>query len=127
MKNYSAGTNSNLGLQILWAKELFYDEGADPDGQRPRHVRAGSGLASFGTKLVGVQDDADFLAFIDPDGMSVRGSALEAGSASHRLYDDRDETRRQEHTLIPSGRVRAMIVPCTSRGLTPPPRNIVVP
>lgn len=99
MKNYSAGTNSNLGLQILWAKELFYDEGADPDGQRPRHVRAGSGLASFGTKLVGVQDDADFLAFIDPDGMSVRGSALEAGSASHRLYDDRDETADAEEKV----------------------------
>ena len=92
MTEHKAALDSSLGIEILWAKELLYDEGADPDGQRPRHVRAGSGLASYGSMLVGVQDDADFLAFIEPDGMSVKGSALEAGSASHRLYDDREET-----------------------------------
>jgi hypothetical protein len=99
MKKFTASIREDWGVELLSVDELYYNKGADPDGQRPRHVRAGSGLTSFGSTLVGVQDDADFLAFIDPDEMSVRGSALDAGSASHRLYDDREETADAEEKV----------------------------
>ena len=99
MKRFTAISREEWGVEIVSINELHYDQGADPDGQRPRHVRAGSGLTSFGSTLVGVQDDADFLAFIEPDGMSVKGTALDAGSPSHRLYDDREETADAEEKV----------------------------
>ncbi|MGZ8378580.1 MAG: DUF6929 family protein [Gemmatirosa sp.] len=45
---------------------LRYADGADESLDRPAHVRAGSGLARVGDRLVVVQDGAAFLALVDP-------------------------------------------------------------
>ena len=36
MKNFTASTKKEWGVELLSVDELYYDEGADPDGQRPR-------------------------------------------------------------------------------------------
>ncbi|WP_284347939.1 DUF6929 family protein [Roseisolibacter agri] len=53
---------ARLGRRVA----LRYSDGADEALDRPAHVRAGSGLARVGDRLVVVQDDAAFLALVDP-------------------------------------------------------------
>ncbi len=53
---------ARLGRRVA----LRYADGADPALDRPAHVRAGSGLARVGDRLVVVQDDAAFLALVEP-------------------------------------------------------------
>ncbi|GAB4373371.1 MAG: hypothetical protein Kow00121_16550 [Elainellaceae cyanobacterium] len=67
---------------------LFYSQGADPAIDRPAHVRAGSSLSWFGDKLALVQDDANFLVFIDPESLTVEAITLAAGEAGARQFDD---------------------------------------
>lgn len=57
----------------------------DPD--RPAHVRAASGLAWWGPRLVAVQDDALWLALIDPRGGPCAALPLPAGPTGERLFD----------------------------------------
>ena len=52
--------------QIVRRTPLGYHRGADPRADRPAHVRAASGLARWRDQLVVVQDDALFLALLDP-------------------------------------------------------------
>ncbi|MBM0744952.1 hypothetical protein JOY44_25880 (plasmid) [Phormidium sp. CLA17] len=67
---------------------LFYSQGADLSNDRPAHVRAGSSLSWLGDKLALVQDDANFLVFIDPDSLTVEAITLAAGEAGARQFDD---------------------------------------
>lgn len=67
---------------------LFYSQGADPVSDRPAHVRAGSSLSWLGDKLALVQDDANFLVFIDPESLTVEAITLAAGEAGARQFDD---------------------------------------
>lgn len=91
--------DSNLGLEVISVRDLYYDDGADPDQQRPNNVRAGSGLCSVSHYLIGVQDDADFLVVIDTRDWSVKGHAIPAGSDEHRLYDDQDDTAEPDQKI----------------------------
>jgi hypothetical protein len=67
---------------------LFYSQGVDPAIDRPTHVRAGSSLSWLGDKLALVQDDANFLVFIDPESLTVEAITLAAGEAGARQFDD---------------------------------------
>lgn len=67
---------------------LFYGQGADPTSDRPAHVRAGSSLTWLGDKLALVQDDANFLGFIDSESLTVEAITLAAGEAGARQFDD---------------------------------------
>ena len=55
---------------MLQSWPLHYGEGPNQQLDRPGHVRAGSGVVvvdtKHGKKLVVVQDDASFLAVVDP-------------------------------------------------------------
>lgn len=73
---------------------LFYREGADPAINRPAHVRAGSSLSWFGERLALVQDDANFLALIDPQSLEVEAITLPAGEAGLRQFDDQRGNKR---------------------------------
>ncbi len=56
---------------MITARALQYDAPAEASDDRPAHVRAASGLAVHGGRLVVVQDDASFLAVVATDGVSA--------------------------------------------------------
>ncbi len=87
-----------LTARVVSRRELRYDEGADAAQDRPAHVRAGSGLAwartPAGERLVVVQDDASFLALVDPHGGLVGALALPPGPGGARQFDEPRGTKR---------------------------------
>lgn len=83
-----ARRDGGLAARVLRAVPLVYATGADAAVDRPVHVRAGSGLAWVGGTLVGIQDDANFVACIDPATGRVQPVLLPAGEAGLRQFDD---------------------------------------
>jgi len=73
---------------VLKSTPLLYQEGANLDVDRPSYVRAGSSLSWFGDRLALVQDDANFLALVDPKSFEVEAISLPAGEAGLRQFDD---------------------------------------
>lgn len=84
----------SLQAIVLRSVPLFYREGADPTLDRPPHVRAGSSLSWFGDRLALVQDDANFLALIDPQSLAVEAITLPSGEAGLRQFDDQRGNKR---------------------------------
>jgi hypothetical protein len=76
-----------LNAQIIGRRPLSYSLGADAQLDRPAHVRAASGVNWLGGKLAIVQDDASFLALVDPHGSSVQAVALPSGKLGLRQFD----------------------------------------
>lgn len=61
------------GARVVARTQLLYGRGPDPALDRPRHVRAGSALVALPSgRLAVVQDDACFLALIDPETGAAR-------------------------------------------------------
>ena len=58
---------------------MLYRDGPDRSLDRPAHVRAGSGLSWIGDRLVLVQDDANFVAVVDPATGFAESITLPAG------------------------------------------------
>jgi hypothetical protein len=67
---------------------MRYASGADPAIDRPSHVRAASGIAWVGSKLAVIQDDASFIALVDPVTGLADAVALPTGPEGRRLFDD---------------------------------------
>ena len=67
---------------------LHYSDGADARVDRPAHIRAASSLARVPGGIALVQDDANFLAVVEPGGARVRAVTLPAGDAGLRQFDD---------------------------------------
>ncbi|MBL9021326.1 MAG: hypothetical protein JNL21_03970 [Myxococcales bacterium] len=59
---------TSLVARILSRRALTYTDGAQPAEDRPAHVRAASGVVRVGSRLCVLQDDAGFIATIEPDG-----------------------------------------------------------
>ena len=80
-----------LTARVLASRPLHYAAGADPDLDRPAHVRAGSGLAVVptpaGPRLAVVQDDAHFVALVDPATGLADAVTLPAGVGGRRQFD----------------------------------------
>ncbi len=83
-----------IRARIVSRRPLYYSAGADELLDRPGYVRAGSGLTSIGGRLALVQDDANFLAVVDPYGMAVDAISLPACPIGLRQFDD---TRGNKH------------------------------
>ncbi|CAN5741907.1 hypothetical protein BH23GEM3_BH23GEM3_15590 [soil metagenome] len=83
-----AEQNTALRARILSRRPLLYVDGADDTLDRPAHVRAGSSIRWLGERLVVIQDDANFIAIIDPAGWSVTGVTLPAGPDGMRQFND---------------------------------------
>lgn len=77
-----------LSARVVSRTPLLYAEGADPAQDRPAHVRAGSSLAWVEGRLAVVQDDANFVALVDPATLRARAVPLPAGHAGKRQFDD---------------------------------------
>lgn len=73
--------------RIVARRPLMYADGADPTLDRPPFVRAASGLAWLGTELLAIQDDARFVARIDPATGRGTAIALPLGPDGKRLHD----------------------------------------
>jgi len=83
-----------LTAVVLSMTPLWYTAGADRATDRPAQVRAGSSLAWFGPRLAVVQDDACFVALVDPWRGQVDALALPAGEGGLRQFDDRRGNKR---------------------------------
>lgn len=66
-----AQLDPGLAVRIVAARALRYSSDAPAHDDRPAHVRAASGIAVHGGRLVVVQDDASFLAVVASDGVSA--------------------------------------------------------
>lgn len=85
-------TGTRDGARVLSRRKLLYAAGADPARDRPAHVRAGSGCAlvdipGVGRRLAVVQDDARFIALVDPRTGRVDSIDLPAGKGGLRQFD----------------------------------------
>jgi hypothetical protein len=58
--------DARLAATVVERRPLWYCAGADAALDRPAHVRAGSSLAWLEGRLAVLQDDANFLALVDP-------------------------------------------------------------
>ena len=76
-----------LSATVVRRTALRYAAGADPSLDRPAHVRAGSSLARVPGGLAVVQDDANLVALVAPDG-TVGSVTLPAGADGRRQFDD---------------------------------------
>ncbi len=85
---FTASRDDMLRATVVRVTELRYSEGPDELLDRPAHVRAGSSLARLGGLVAVLQDDASFVALIDPQGGLVRAVPLPAGEGGLRLFDD---------------------------------------
>lgn len=74
--------------RLIRSIPLRYAEGADPALDRPAHVRAASAVAKIGGRLAIVQDDANFVALVDPATGLANAIALPAGEGGLRQFDD---------------------------------------
>jgi hypothetical protein len=77
-----------LGARIVSRVPMRYAAGADAVHDRPAHVRAASGLAWLGDRLVVIQDDAGFVALVDPETGLAEPLTLPAGTGGARQFDD---------------------------------------
>lgn len=80
--------------RILARRALRYVEGTDPALDRPAHVRAASGVVWLGDELAVIQDDANFLALVDPHTALARAIPLPPGPDGKRLFDDSRGTKQ---------------------------------
>jgi len=85
--------------RVVGRRALRYSAGADPGADRPAHVRSGSGLAWAGARLAVVQDDAAFLALVDPSTWEVEAVALPRGPGGLRQFDDVRGNKRHKLDL----------------------------
>lgn len=81
------------GARVIKRTALHYSRGEDPSLDRPSHVRAGSALAMLlgrspeERRLAVVQDDACFVAIINPKTNAVKDIPFE-GVGNLRQFDD---------------------------------------
>ena len=77
-----------LTATIVSRRTLRYRTVAHPSLDRPTLVRAGSSLTWVGARLGLVQDDANFVALVDPRTGLARSITLPAGAEGRRHFDD---------------------------------------
>lgn len=78
----------SLAATIVSRRALRYRTVAHPSLDRPLHVRSGSSLTWVGARLGLVQDDANFIALVDPRSGLARSITLPAGEEGARHFDD---------------------------------------
>lgn len=82
-----ASRDPRLSAVLRSRTALHYSDGADATLDRPGYVRAASAIVRAANYTVIVQDDANFVALIDPAG-ALRGLALPPGPDGLRQFDD---------------------------------------
>jgi hypothetical protein len=83
-----AREHAALEARVIATRALHYTSGSFPSEDRPAHVRAGSALGWMGGRIAVIQDDANFVAFVDAESGEVDALALSAGEGGNRCFDD---------------------------------------
>jgi len=83
-----ARSDATLSARIVRTVPLRYAAGPDAATDRPAHVRAASGLARFRGWVAVVQDDANFVALVQPGDGRAGQITLPAGESGVRQFDD---------------------------------------
>jgi hypothetical protein len=83
-----AERDPSLTARVVRRVSMRYSAGADPASDRPAHVRAASGIAWVGSRVAVIQDDANFVALVDPATGLADPVALPPGAGGLRLFDD---------------------------------------
>jgi hypothetical protein len=107
-RHVSARHDPTLSARVVRRVEMRYAGGADHTVDRPAHVRAASGIAWVGSTLAVIQDDAHFIALVDPATGLAESVSLPAGPGGRRLFDDgrgnkADKTDHEAVTVIATG------------------------
>ena len=88
-----------LRIHLVRQLPLRYAAGADHALDRPDHVRAGSGLAWVGERLAVVQDDANFIALVDPLTGFATSVVVPAGADGVRQFDSARGNKKHKFDL----------------------------
>ncbi|MFL5540733.1 MAG: DUF6929 family protein [Longimicrobiaceae bacterium] len=88
MQTIRARLDPSLTARVVRSLPLLYADGADDALDRPAYVRSASGLARVGGRILAVQDDANFVAVVDPETGLARAITLPAGEGGVRQFDD---------------------------------------
>jgi hypothetical protein len=81
----TARVDPALSVNVLGWRDLRYSDPARLGDDRPRHVRAASGLAISGGRLAVVQDDVAFIAMVA--GEDVSAIVLPRGAGGRRRFE----------------------------------------
>lgn len=84
----TASEDPGFSARVVARRAMRYAAGADPRDDRLGFVRAGSGIAWIGDRLAVVQDDAHFVALVDPETGMAEAVALPADAEGRRLFDE---------------------------------------
>jgi hypothetical protein len=86
-----ATLDPRLAIRVITRRALRYDAATSVLEDRPPHVRAASGLAFAGERLVVIQDDASFIAFVAHPSVSAGHGAtaipLPRGAGGRRRFE----------------------------------------
>lgn len=93
VRTYRAHDDTAFSARIVARRPIYYAAGAAPALDRPAHVRAVSGLAWVDGALAAIQDDARFVALVDPAQARATAIALPPGADGKRLHDDSRGTK----------------------------------
>ena len=80
-----ARLDPDLSFRVLNTRELRYTTEATPDEDRPAHVRAASGLAFTGGRLLVIQDDTAFIGALGRG--EVSAIPLPRGKGGRRRFE----------------------------------------
>ena len=80
MQTIRARLVPSLSARILRTVPLLYADGADEALDRPAHVCSASGIVRVARRIAVIQDDANFVALIDPETGFAHAVTLPAGT-----------------------------------------------
>lgn len=103
---HQAVLDPQRAARVVAQKSLYYRGGASAELDRPPHVRAGSSLAWLGAKLAITQDDANFIALVDPHSGAADAVPLPTGPGGRRLFDESRDNKELKLDLEASFSVR---------------------
>lgn len=108
---------------------LHYQAGADPAQDRPAHVRAASSIVRFHDELLIIQDDALFVARVNPHTSAVGHLVLTQVEGGPRLFDkgrgNKSAKLDLEAAVVVESRGESLVLALGS-GSTPVRERIVV-
>ncbi|HSD89807.1 MAG TPA: hypothetical protein VLB44_19885 [Kofleriaceae bacterium] len=80
-----AELDPSLSVRVLGVRELRYDDKPALGEDRPRHVRAASGLAMVSGRLAVIQDDCAFIGYV---GEQITATPLPRGPGGRRRFEE---------------------------------------
>jgi hypothetical protein len=121
----TAHRDHTLTARLVARLPMRYAGGADAALDRPAHVRAGSGVARVGGRLAVIQDDAAFLALVDPATGLAEALPLPADDDGRRQFETARGNKHRKYDLEACVMVGARLLGFGS-GSTPRREHVLV-